>query len=179
MDDEMMEYRRLSRNEIARLSEIDRSEVVEDIYFYQNGELVLIKKFYQMQGFPKGELIYLLQHLELLYDQGGAIFGAFEQHSIVGIIAMDGRLRGEQKDCLMMDVIFVSKPFRSQGVGKRLVDLVKREALKLGANKLYISAIPSKNTVDFYLHLGCSVTEQLDLEFIEMDPQDIHLELLI
>jgi hypothetical protein len=30
--------------------------------------------------------------------------------------------------------------------------------------------------VNFYLHLGCVVTEELDAALFELEPQDIHLE---
>lgn len=174
-----MEYRRLNRAEIARISEIDRSEEIENIYFYQNSKLVLIDKRYHMHGFPQGELLYLTQHLQLLYDQGGVIFGAFEKQDIIGIIAMESKLRGVIKDHVLMDSIFVSKNFRNRGIGRKLVELVILEAVRLGAKKLYISATPSKNTIDFYLHLGCVLTNQLDHSLIDMEPYDIHLELLI
>jgi len=51
------------------------------------------------------------------------------------------------------------------------------KARQLGARKLYISATPSKNRVDFYMHLGCRLTSQIDPKLYELEPEDIHLEL--
>ena len=54
--------------------------------------------------------------------------------------------------------------------------MAARRARKLGAKKLYISATPSENTVNFYLHLGCVLAKEMDPELFELEPEDIHLE---
>jgi hypothetical protein len=41
---------------------------------------------------------------------------------------------------------------------------------------MYISATPSENTVNFYQYLGCVLTEEVDAELFELEPEDIHLE---
>jgi hypothetical protein len=63
------------------------------------------------------------------------------------------------------------------GLGGRLVDESKMAAKNFGAGKLYISATPTTNTVDFYLRLGAVLTKELDLELYQREPDDIHLEL--
>jgi hypothetical protein len=45
-----------------------------------------------------------------------------------------------------------------------------------GAHRLYISATPSENTVNFYVRLGCTVAKEPDSDLSELEPEDIHLE---
>jgi len=61
-------------------------------------------------------------------------------------------------------------------MGRRLFEVAVDRARELGARRLYVSSIPSENTVGFYLHLGCRVTDDVDPGLFEMEPDDIHLE---
>ena len=49
----------------------------------------------------------------------------------------------------------------------------------MNARKLYISATPSENTINFYRNLGCIVTEDVDQALFELEPEDIHMEYVI
>jgi hypothetical protein len=44
------------------------------------------------------------------------------------------------------------------------------------AKRLYISATPSQNSVGFYLHLGCVVTDEVDEALLELEPEEIQME---
>jgi hypothetical protein len=54
-----------------------------------------------------------------------------------------------------------------------------RKARELGTKKLYVSAAPSENIVNFYLRQGCVLAEKADPELFELEPEDIHLEYTI
>ncbi len=172
-----MEYRILNREEIEFLREIDRGEVIENIYYYRDGRLELEKEFYDMKGFPDGELEDLLTRLYELYDSAGIIYGAFDGEQIIGMTALENKLRGRNKDQLKMDILFVSKDYRGIGIGRKLVQVIKESAKQIGAKKLYISATPSKNTVDFYMKIGSKLAEEVDEELFDIEPEDIHLDL--
>lgn len=174
-----MVYRSLLRTEVELLREIDRSEVIENIYYHRNGQLVLEDEFYDMKGFPSGELDQLVNRLYKIFDQGGIVLGAFDDQRIAGIAALENKVRGRNHDRLKMDILHVSLSYRGQGVGTKLMELIKAEGKSIGAKKLYISATPSKNTIDFYLRMGCMLTDELDEELYNMEPEDIHLDLLL
>ena len=59
------------------------------------------------------------------------------------------------------------------------MNLVIKRARNMGAKKLYISATPSKHTVDFYIGLGCKIASEINPELFKLEPEDIHLELLM
>jgi hypothetical protein len=47
--------RELQREEIEKIWTIDRAEVIENIYYFQNGSLILQPEHYDLQGWPPGE----------------------------------------------------------------------------------------------------------------------------
>ena len=61
-----------------------------------------------------------------------------------------------------MTFLHVSHAYRKQGLGQRLFALTKAEARERGAKRLYISATPSENTIDFYRRLGCVVAQEVE-----------------
>jgi N-acetylglutamate synthase-like GNAT family acetyltransferase len=75
--------------------------------------------------------------------------------------------------------LHVSRSVRGKGLGRILFEKAAMRARKLGAERLYVSATPSENTVDFYQHLGCKVTDEVDAGLFELEPEDIHLEYTI
>lgn len=174
-----MEYRRLKRYEIIRLAEIDRSEVIEKIYYLKDNQLILEKEYYDMKGFPPGELDEIIKRQYKIYDNGGLIYGAFYDDKLIGVASLENKFRGKNEDYMKMDILFISKDYRGQGIAKKLVEATKTEAISKGARKIYVSATPSENTVNFYLKVGCKLTTELDEELYDLEPEDIHLELVL
>ena len=73
-----MEYRNLLRDEIIKFYEIDRSEVIEHVYYHRDGKLELVEELYDVAGFDQAEQEQLLKRQYELFDQGGIIIGAFD-----------------------------------------------------------------------------------------------------
>ncbi|HYF81530.1 MAG TPA: GNAT family N-acetyltransferase [Clostridia bacterium] len=172
-----MNYKEMYREEILRLSEIDRSEVVEYVYYFKNGKLELEKESYDIKAWDKEELSSFINRLYDLHDRQGYIFGAFDGESIAGLVALDNKLFGRNKDQLKLDMLYISSPYRGKGIGRKLMEICKVKAKELGASKFYISATPFKNTVDFYMRMGCKLTAEINKELFELEPYDIHLDL--
>ena len=172
----MINGRELSRDEIKEIWTIDRSEVIEAVYYFQHGRLVLKQEHYDMRGWPPGEPEHYTPILEACYDHGGWFYGLFEDNRLIGAAALEGRFIGKNQDQLQLKFLHISSPYRQQGLGRQLFDLAAVEAWKRGARCLYISATPSENTVGFYLGLGCSVAAEPDPELFALGPEDIHLE---
>ena len=75
--------------------------------------------------------------------------------------------------------LWVSHQFRGKGIGKTLSRLAEQEARTRGAKTLYVSATPSENTVRFYMAMGFQPAEPVDPHLFEIEPEDIHLELIL
>jgi len=56
--------------------------------------------------------------------------------------------------------------------------MLKIKAKQSGADKLYASTVPSKNTVDFYHGAGFDLTDPIKKLF-DAEPEDIHMDMLL
>lgn len=172
-----MIFRILTRQEIEKLRDIDRSETIDEVYYVEEGELKLKEEFCDVVGWHSQEIEEFIDRLYDLYDRKGIIYGAFHGCNIVGMVALENKLIGKSKDQIKLDILYISKEYRKKGIGKKLVELIKNKAKEMGAAKLYISATPTKNTVDFYIGIGSKLTSEINQLLFELEPEDIHLEL--
>ena len=171
-----MEIRKLTRPEVPNIWNIDRSEVINDIYYLRDGQLVLEPEHDDMQGWPPGEPEHYTPYLLDCFDRGGSFWGMFEDGDLIGVVILESKFIRSQKDTLQMKFLHVSNHLRKQGLGKRLFVLAAEKAKELGAKKMYISATPSGNTINFYMRLGCVLATEIDEELFVLEPEDIHLE---
>jgi predicted N-acetyltransferase YhbS len=171
-----MKIRQLTRSEIPYIWQIDRREVINNVYYLRDGKLVLEPEHYDMRGWPSGEPEHYTPSFLDCFDRGGYFCGAFEGDLLIGTVVLENHFIGREKDTLQMKFLHVGKSARKQGLGKKLFILAAEKAIELGAKKLYISATPSENTVNFYMRLGCVLATEIDEELFTLEPEDIHLE---
>jgi len=174
-----VETRILKREEIEKVRNIDRSEIIEQDYYFKDGQLALENVFYDIKGWDPSELEQSIKHLYDIYDRNGTLLGAFDGNKLVAISALDSEFIGRKKDQLQLYFHHVDSHYRHSGIGGKLLKKMMERAKKLGAKKLYISATPSKNTIDFYMHMGCRLASELNPKLYRLEPEDIHLELNI
>ena len=172
-------YRKLSRNEIEKLGEIDRYEIIEEKYCFRDGNLILKKEHDKIKGWETGAENWIAS-LQNNYDEGGFFYGVFRNETLVGIAALSGEFIGNEKDAIRLATLFIDKNHRRRGIGSKLVAILKEEALRLNAKKMYVSASESKNAVHFYMNAGFSVTAGRIDELLDEDcPDDIHMEIVL
>ena len=171
-----MQIRKLERHEIRDIWSIDRAEVVDRVYYREGNELVLKSEHHDVKGWPPGEPERNGPILLDCFDHGSTFVGAFDGKTLIGVMVLESRFIGRERDQLQLKFLHVSRRHRGAGVGCTLFDMAVAEARVLGARRLYISATPSENTVRFYLGRGCRVTEDIDATLFALEPDDIHLE---
>jgi len=164
------------KEEIKQVWEIDRSEVIENIYYLENDALVLKPEYYDMTGWPPGEAEIYSPILADCFETGGWFHGIFEGSKLIGVAVLDNRFIGKNCDSLQLKFLQVSNTNRKNGYGKKLFELARIKAREKGASRLYISATPSENTINFYLKRGCTISPEPDPKLLELEPEDIHLE---
>ncbi|MHA2239777.1 MAG: GNAT family N-acetyltransferase [Candidatus Hodarchaeales archaeon] len=135
-----MEFRLLEKKEIDWVGEIDRTEIINYIYYYKKGELELVKEFCKVNKWSKEQELIHISALKDIYDGGGFIFGAFDGPKIAGVISLDSEFIGKNKNHLNLAGFWVSNPYRNMGIGGKLVELVIEKAMEIGATMLYVSA---------------------------------------
>jgi predicted N-acetyltransferase YhbS len=175
-----MNIRTLQRHEIPLVWQIDRREIIENIYYRREGRLVLEPQYFDAPGWPPNEAEIYTPILLDCFDRGGSFWGAFDDDGrIIGVSVLESKFIGTNHDTLQLKFLHVSHGIRKQGLGSKLFHLAAEKAKTLGARKLYISATPSENTINYYMRLGCVLATEIDPELFALEPEDIHLEYVI
>ena len=172
----MIRERELRRLEIAQVWNIDRREVIDRLYSLENGTLVLRPHHIDVPGWPPEETEKYTPILLDCFDRGGWFYGAFDEGALIGAAVLESKFIGKRKDQLQLKFLHVSRAYRNNGLGAKLFESARSTARARGAKRLYISATPSENTVNFYVKLGCTLAVAPDPELVELEPEDIHLE---
>lgn len=170
-----VKYGRLDPNDFAKFGEIDRSEHILGIYCWTGRELAVERKDFEVAGWYPGEAEAHVARLHALEANGGIVVAATFGETMVGVASLDRGLIPAYPSALKLDVLYVGRPWRGQGVGRRLTTMLGEHAAGLGADSLYISATPTRNTVDAYLRMGAQPLVSPDAQLLSMEPEDIHL----
>jgi predicted N-acetyltransferase YhbS len=120
-----------------------------------------------------------IAELEEIYDRGATFFGALAGPELVGLAVLDHNPVRSGVGRLNLAGLWVSCQYRNKGIGRALFRLAEQKARQQGARALYVSATPSENTVRFYTSAGCQLAEPIDPHLFELEPEDIHLELIL
>lgn len=123
------------------------------------------------------QLTAYIARLEAVIGSGGHAFAAWDEHRLVGIGSLDPSGVGGKNTVMTLDMLYVSAEYRGRGIGRRLTEMVASQARALGATTRYISATPTRRTVDAYLRMGANVLRSPDPEMLAREPDDIHLVL--
>lgn len=170
-------YRDLNGNEVLRFEEIDRTEEITHIWYVRDDEMVLEEEHWHLTGWPPDELPRQREHLRECMESGGSAWGAFDGERLVGIAVLDGRWYGTAGETLDMYFMHVSNGYRHQGIGKLLTELVKERAREMGAKRLFVSGLPSLNTIGFYMAMGFDRAREVDPRLYEREPDDVHMDM--
>ena len=174
-----MEYRVLTRAEISKLAEMDRTETIDHIYHIRDGKLGLEKEHWDVRDWSALEKQRRIAGLQKGYDGGDTLFGAFDGPTLVGISVFEPRSLPSAVGRFNLGGLWVSQEYRGKGIGRTLVQLVINKARGLCAKTMYVSATPSENTVRFYMSMGFRLAESVDPHLFGSEPEDIHMELIL
>jgi GNAT superfamily N-acetyltransferase len=167
--------RALTRDEIDLIWTIDRSEVHHHIFKVVDARLTLVPSYFEVPGWHPATIESDTVKLSDCFDRGGIFRGNFDGEALTGVSIVDTNRIESAPDHLQLLYLYVSRPVRGQGVGTKLFAEVAEAARGLRAKALYISAVPTENTVNFYLHLGASLVTEPDHELLAAEPDDAHL----
>lgn len=171
-------YRELQHHEAELLGSIDRSERIDGIYRKMNGNLQFEETRQTVSSWRGSELTAYVARLQAVIASGGKVYAAWdERRRLVGIGSLDASGVGGDCTILKLDMLYVSAGYRGQGIGRRLTEMVAGRARSLGATSLYISATPTRGTVDAYLRMGAKVLGSPDAEMLAREPDDIHFSM--
>lgn len=170
-----MIIREMKIEEEVKIKEIDRSERINLIYKNSNEGLKEIRTDHECPTWNTSDLDQLLERFRIEITNGGIAYGAFENECLIGFGVLGHKLRGKNKDRLQIDLMYVTRNFRRQGIGKQLMNELSKEAINRGAKFLYISSTETESAVNFYKNCGSELTDELDEELFDLEPNDIHM----
>lgn len=170
-------FRNMQYDELNRLAEIDRGETIQEVYELRDGVLALVPAYEEVKGFEPAELALMLTAQQTLRTAGGMVTGCFDQDALIGIASIEKQARGSLNQYCKMDILYVSRNYRGRHIAVQLLDRMKQTARSFGAQYLYISATPTRHTVDFYISQGARLVTEPDAALVAKEPLDIHLEL--
>ena len=184
-------YRHMQPAELDRLGEIDRSEIVTNIYVQQGEALVETKQPCDVPPWsPTGTHAHSVPDqigfCQWQVSRGASVFGAFDGERLVGIGLVTPHIRSGmghirsgmdhiRPGIALLSYLYVSHGYRGRGVGRRLVAELERIAREAGDTQMVVSATPTVRTVRFYMSCGYAPMAQPLPELFEEEPEDVHL----
>lgn len=171
----MLHERNIKEDELPLLGLIDRKELVEQLYTLENGRLKLYEERFDMSGWPPGEAEHNIQVLTKCFKRGGWFHGVFDDGLLIAVAVVDSVFLEAERPALQLKFLHVSHDYRGRGLASGLFRTACKRAREMGAEEIHISATNSRNTVDFYLRLGCKLLDKPDPELYRLEPEDIHL----
>lgn len=174
----MLIFREMNIIEAERISEIDAAYYIKNAWrmIRKTGEYELTEINWTEKGLPNG-FEWHLDHFKKNMQGGGKSFGCFEDDTLVGYATIGSRVFGQKARYVLVDQLFVSNLYRNGGIGRKLVALCAEQARLFGADKIYLCAGSSEDTIAFYQKMGYRAATEIDKELFEEDPNDIQLEL--
>ncbi len=170
-----IDYRQLLASECERISEIDASTFVKRAWRKVNGVKQWVEINWQDEDFPEGYDNHLAA-LKETFEKNGFAIGAFDGERLIGFCSVNLDEFGKHHKYVLLDQIFISKEYKRKGIGRKLFYMSANKARKYGADKFYICAGSSEDTLAFYVSLGCKDAEEINQELYEKDPNDVQLE---
>jgi GNAT superfamily N-acetyltransferase len=173
--DARLTARALAAGELTQLAAIDRAEEIDGHYVVEHGALRYVAAPVHAPGWPPAAVDAHVARLHEVVAAGGLVVGAWDVRTLVGIAALDVRPVGGDARTMELDLLHVDRAHRGRGVARHLVAMLAVEARARGATALYVSATPTRNTVDAYLRLGAHLAPTPDPAHLAREPDDIHL----
>lgn len=172
----MIEIKNLSSGDITNnmLSGFNHYQIISKKWVNRNNSWFLSEAD-DIRQWSEEKRIWITEYLRQQLERGGSVAAAFENNIIVGFCCVDGYLCGEFSKYANMTMLFVDDKFQRKGIDKKLFAEICRCAAKMKADKLFISAIPSFETVAFYFSLGCLDAEEIISDYIDTE-NDRYLE---
>jgi len=174
----MLRIQRLPNSHVSRIADIDRTEHVSTAYTVRNGELhgeqvdLNVAPWYA-SGHGHHHVQTLIQDCaDILARHSGVLFGALDGELLVGVAILRPRLQDGMAE---LSFLHLSRDYRRQGIGTRLLERVFALARELGARRIYVSATPTESAVGFYLNHGFRLAKEPHPELFALEPEDIHM----
>ena len=172
----MIEVKDLTINDITpyMLLNFNHHQTITKKWINSNSKYELVEAL-DLREWDKEKRIWISEYLCQQIVRGGSTIAAFDGDVLVGFCCVDGYQLGKTAKYANLTMLFVDDKWQRKGIGRKLFDKICMNAAKMGADKLFISAIASFETIAFYFDMGCEDAREIISEYIDTD-QDRYLE---
>jgi GNAT superfamily N-acetyltransferase len=174
-------YRRLNASDIDpdMFKHLNRFQRVHKIWRKENGTITLVD-FIRTYDWPdEKKRAYVYPKFEKAAASNGAVFAAFDGDALIGAAALSGAPLGAAGEYRVLDMLHISCEYRGKGIGRRLFMLITEAARGLGAERLYLGANSSEESIAFYRAMRCDWTD-VQLAGVDVEePYEIPMESIL
>lgn len=156
------------------LKSFNDRQVISDIWVKSEDHYTLSKTS-EVYEWNDSKRVWISQYLARQMENGGYAAGVFFGDKLVGFASIEGALEGTAEKYANLSMLFVDDDWKRNGIGRSLFTEMCRCAKEMGADKLFISAIPSYETVAFYFNMGCSDAKNIIEDFVDTE-EDRYME---
>jgi ribosomal protein S18 acetylase RimI-like enzyme len=180
-----MKYREMQANEMSRIGEVNREELVSAEYVSipdpSGFGLKLIRSEIpspaQTPHWNKQGIEGRAKSWKPFVEQGGFFYGAFDKDQLVGFVILGPKRRDDSGEIV---ALFVDRDHRRVGIASELMRKAEEEAKNKGISSLFLYSNPTESSVNFYLRSGYQVVGLISKEIVRSLPGDVlmakHLE---
>lgn len=139
-----------------------------------------LEKAHEVREWNAEKRVWVSEYLTEQINRGGYAAAAYCGDKIIGFASLDGKLEttADNNKYVNLTMLFVDEDWRRTGIGRKLLMEIFACAEKMGADKVFISAIPSLETIAFYFSIGCSDAEFVIESFVDTE-EDRYLEYVL
>ena len=147
---------------------------ITEIWVREGGRLVL-RPTDMIREWSEEKKRWITLWLRDQTEEGGAAIGAYEDGRLVGFASVDGPLTEGFPRYANLTLLFVDDARQRRGIGSLLFGAACACAKRKGADRLFVSAVPSRETIAFYTRMGCRDAETVPPDFVDTE-EDLYLE---
>ena len=167
----MIYIRQLENDDLTQVTHIDTSETGTQLYQANGDQLQIIEEDWQRpQWDAETWQRTLARWAETL--KSDLYLGAYEGDRLVGLAGLRYQLTPAMAQ---LTVLYVSRTHRHQGVATQLTQELFRLSRAAGAQRIYVSSMPSIPAVHFYMSQGFQPTTEPDPQLFALEPEDVHM----
>lgn len=175
-----MKYAELN-TENFNIASLDGFKRHQEVYecWRKEGENYILKPVRYTEDWSLEELREMAQKIITVTDCGGMACGAFCGEDVVGFALLPKGKFGSRNQYIDLAEFYVSAPYRSRGIGRKLFEQICGYAKNSGAEKIYISAHSAKESIAAYKSFGCVLAEEINEELANAEPCDVQMEFVL
>jgi ribosomal protein S18 acetylase RimI-like enzyme len=173
-----MEFREMQADEISRIGEVNREELVMAEYVTVPDDSGFGLRAVRTEKSPPEQTPHWSRQgaegransWKPSVEQGGYFYGAFDGDLLAGFVILGPRKSDDSGEIV---ALFVHRDQRRTGIGRKLMRKAEEEAIARGYASLFLYSNPTESAVGFYLKEGYRIVGLISKEIVRSLPGDI------